>query len=334
MESQRTLNAEIGNLSPCGSGRKSTSNHSSSPEFEFWMVRNPPFPEPDLISADELFVNGVLRPLHLLPNKQPEENPQIDSNQPASQPPIPDPEPDRTISSDPVPVLSASKRWRDIFKKEKGKNGKQSKEDKDKEKEKMNHILSQSRASGAELNINIWPFSRSRSAGTRPRMTARSTAPRKVSSAPCSRSNSAGESKSRKWRSSPVRARVHLGRSSPVWQVRRGSSPANTVDVTGRGAEKSSVRKEVTETRGGKIGTSGNNANKAKVLNLHVPMCIGHRHHLNCRTDENSAVLAGISTGSDDGGSGVGGNVRSSEANVGSGINFFNLRNLFTKKVY
>ncbi|KAH1055631.1 hypothetical protein J1N35_033696 [Gossypium stocksii] len=331
MESQKTLNAGLENLSPCGSGRRSTSNHSSSPEFEFWMVRNWPFPEPDLISADELFVNGVLRPLHLLPNKQPEENPQIGSNQSASQPhiPDPDPEPDPIITSDPVPVLSASKRWRDIFKKEKGKNGKQSKKDKDKEKEKKNHSPSQSGASGAELNINIWPFSRSRSAGTRPRMTARSTGTRKVSSAPCSRSNSAGEFKSRKWPSSPGRARVHLVRRSPVWQVRRGSSPAKTVDVTGRSAEKSSVTKEVTETRGGKICTSGNNANKAKVLNLHVPMCIGYRHHLNCRTDENSAMLAGISTGSDDGG-----NVRSGDATVGSGSNFFNLRNLFTKKVY
>ncbi|MBA0598317.1 uncharacterized protein LOC105772754 [Gossypium raimondii] len=327
MESQKTLNAELENLSPCGSGKRSTSSHSSSPEFEFWMVRNPPFPEPDLISADELFVNGVLRPLHLLPNKQPEENPQIDSNQPASQPPIPDPDP--IITSDPVPVLSASKRWRDIFKKEKGKNGKQSKKDKDKEKEKKNHSPSQSGASGAELNINIWPFPRSRSAGTRPRMTSRSTDTRKVSSAPCSRSNSAGESKSRKWPSSPGRARVHLGRSSPVWQVRRGCSPAKTVDVTGRSAEKSSARKEVAEPCGGKIGTNGNNANKAKALNLHVPMCIGYRHHLNCRTDENSAMLAGSSTGSDDGG-----NVRSSDANVGSGSNFFNLRNLFTKKVY
>ncbi|MBA0723541.1 hypothetical protein Golax_004113, partial [Gossypium laxum] len=180
-------------------------------------------------------------------------NPQIDSNQPASQPPIPDPDP--IITSDPVPVLSASKRWRDIFKKGKGKNGKQSKKDKDKEKEKKNHSPSHSGASGAELNINIWPFPRSRSAGTRPRMTARSTDTRK-----------------------------------------------------------SSARKEVAETCGGKIGTNGNNANKAKALNLHVPMCIGYRHHLNCRTDENSAMLAGSSTGSDDGG-----NVRSSDANVGSG---------------
>lgn len=120
-----------------------------------------------------------------------------------------------------------------------------------------------------------------------------------------------------------------LGPKQPSWQVRLGRSPAKTVDVKGRSAEKSSVRKEVTETRGGKIGTSGNDANKAKVLNLHVPMCIGYWHDLNCRTDENSAMLAGISTGSDDGG-----NVRSSNANVGSGSNFFNLRNLFTKKVY
>ncbi|KAL2524087.1 hypothetical protein Adt_09141 [Abeliophyllum distichum] len=83
--------------------------------------------------------------------------------------------------------------------------------------------------STAELNITLWPFSRSISAGSngyRPLMGAGSSAAtRKVSSAPCSRSNSAGESKtSKKCPSSPSRAGVHLGRSSPVWCVRRGSS--------------------------------------------------------------------------------------------------------------
>ncbi|XVF26107.1 hypothetical protein REPUB_Repub13aG0271300 [Reevesia pubescens] len=344
MENQRTVNKEPRNLSPCSSGGRSstTSSHSSSPEFEFWMVRNPSFPQPDLISADELFVNGVLLPLHLLPtNKQPEENPQTDPNPTASEPRVPDPEPEPgpLITSEPVPVLSASKRWIDIFKKEKGKNRTKNGEDKDKERKKEKK--SQSGASPAELNINIWPFSRSRSAGTsgtRPRMTTGSAGTRKVSSAPCSRSNSAGESKSRKWPSSPSRAGVHLGRSSPVWQVRRGGSSVKSFDVMARSAEKSSAKKEVTETRRRKIGNNGanNNGSKAKVLNLNVPMCIGYRHHLSCRTDENSAILAGIGTDENGRrGSSGGENGRSSGANVGSGSNnFFNLRNLFTKKVY
>ncbi|EOY28817.1 Serine/arginine repetitive matrix protein 2, putative [Theobroma cacao] len=351
METQRSVNnKEARNLSPCSSGRRSsTSSHSSSPEFEFWMVRNPSFPQPDLISADELFVNGVLLPLHLIPNKQPEESPRPEPNSSASEPPVPDPEPEPgpLITSEPITVLSASKRWRDIFKKEKGKNGAKHQEDKDKEKEKEKEkkkekkSQSQSGASPAELNINIWPFSRSRSSGTsgtRPRMTAGAAGTRKVSSAPCSRSNSAGESKSRKWPSSPSRAGVHLGRSSPVWQVRRGGSGVRTFDVSSRSAEKSGSKKEVTETRCGKIAPSnGGNGNKAKVLNLNVPMCIGYRHHLSCRTDENSAMLAGVSddcNGSRSGSGGNGANGRSSGPNVGSGSNFFNLRNLFTKKVY
>ncbi|XP_022724478.1 uncharacterized protein LOC111281118 [Durio zibethinus] len=336
MESQKAVDKEAKNLSPCSSGRRSnTSSHSSSPEFEFWMLRNPSFPQPDLICADELFANGVLLPLHLLPNKQPEENPQADPNPPASEPPLPDLEsqPGPPITSEPVPVLSASKRWRDIFKKEKGKNGTKNPEDKDKEKKKEKKSQSQSGASPAELNINIWPFSRSKSAGTsgtRPRMPSGAAGTRKVSSAPCSRSNSAGESKSRKWPSSPSRAGVHLGRSSPVWQVRRGSSGAKNLDILARSAEKSSGKKEVTETRRGKIGNAGN-GNKSKVLNMNVPMCIGYRHHLSCRTDENSATLAAISTESN---GGSGGNGRSTGPNVGSGSNFFNLRNLFIKKVH
>ncbi|PPR95821.1 hypothetical protein GOBAR_AA24825 [Gossypium barbadense] len=296
MESQRTVNKEPKNLSPCSSGRRSsTSSHSSSPEFEFWMVRNPSFPQPDLTSADELFVNGVLRPLHLFASRQPEDNPLTEQNPPAaSEPSVPDPEPEAgpRITSQSLP--------------------------------------SQSGGSPAELNINIWPFSRSRSAGTsgtRPRMTAGT---RKVSSAPCSRSNSAGESKSRKWPSSPSRAGVHLGRSSPVWQVRRGGSAVKSSDVMARTAEKGSSRKEVTETRRGKIGNSGNNdSNKAKVLNLNVPMCIGYKHHLNCRIDNNSATVAGISSDPNGGRNG-----RTNGPNVGSGSNFFNFRNLFTKKVY
>ncbi|KAE8696733.1 hypothetical protein F3Y22_tig00110647pilonHSYRG00085 [Hibiscus syriacus] len=289
------------------------------------MVRNPSFPPPDLISADELFDNGVLRPLHPLPNNQPEENPQTDQNPPASEPSVPDPEhePSPLIASEPVPVLSASKRWRNIFKKEKGKIGAKIQQDKDSEKERKKEKKNQNQSGGcpAELNINIWPFSRSRSAGTsrtQPRMTATAAGARKVSSAPCSRSNSAGESKSRKWPSSPSRAGVHLGRSSPVWQVRRSGSAVKNFDSLAWTADKSNGKKEVTETHRGKTGNGGNNNNKGKVLNLNVPMCIGYKHHLNCRMDDNSAAISGNST----------------NRNVGSGNNFFNLRSLFTKNVY
>ncbi|KAK8601049.1 hypothetical protein V6N13_059203 [Hibiscus sabdariffa] len=322
MESQTTVNKESKNPSSCSSGRRSS--HSSSLEFEFWMVRNPYFPQPDLISADELFFNGILRPLHLLPSKQPEENP------PASELSVPDPEPEPSplITFDPTPALSSSKRWKDIFKKEKSKNGAKNQQDKDKEKErkkkkkkKEKKSQNQSRGCPVELHINIWPFSRSRSAGTsgtRPRTVGA----RKVSSAPCSCSNSSGESKSRKGPSNPSRAGVHLGRSCPVWQVRRSGSAVKNSNAMARTADKCSGKKEITETRRGKTGNGGNanKNNRAKVLHLKVPMRIGSKHHLkwNRRIDDNNTDPSGDSCG----------NGRN------SGNNIFSLRNLFSKKVY
>nr|GMD11362.1 probable transcription repressor OFP9 [Ipomoea batatas] len=65
MEEVEAQRPEI--LSPCSSGRRS--GDSTSPEFEFWMVRNPSFPQPNLLSADELFSDGVLLPLDLLPQE-------------------------------------------------------------------------------------------------------------------------------------------------------------------------------------------------------------------------------------------------------------------------
>ncbi|KAL2341331.1 hypothetical protein Fmac_009271 [Flemingia macrophylla] len=239
----------------------------NSPEFEFWMLRNPSFPQPNLLSADELFVDGVLLPLHLL-------------HKPTTvQPPIHQPSPPITEPSAAAASSSASKRWKDIFRKGDKKNT----EEKPKKKERKT-------GSSAELNINLWPFSRSRSAGnaaTRPKLFA--GPPRKVNSAPCSRSNSAGESKFRKWPASPARPGVHVGRTSPVWQVRRGKNSDKPRRSKGGGAA------------------------AARVLNLNVPMCIGYRNHLGCRSDENSAAAAG-------GGGG------------GNGGNIFNLRNLFAKK--
>ena len=87
------------------------------------------------------------------------------------------------------------------FKKSDKKNAENKNEEKEKVKKKERKSGSGSGASSAELNINIWPFSRSRSAGnagTRPKLFAGAPVTRKVNSAPCSRSNSAGESKSRK----------------------------------------------------------------------------------------------------------------------------------------
>ncbi|XP_047943143.1 uncharacterized protein LOC125189979 [Salvia hispanica] len=220
-------------IAPCGD--------SNSPEFEFWMVRNPSLPPLNLLSADELFSGGVLLPLHHLNlSNQASESAQLSTN---------------------------SKRWRDIFRKKDKRIGEEhsiyKKKDKSSFKEKRRDKKNGSVS--AELNINIWPFAGSKSRPVN----------RKVSSAPCSRSNS----KARKWASSPGRGGVHLGRSR---QVRRRVPVAGT--------------------------------SKARVLSFKVPVavCMGYRQHFSCRSDENSAR----------GGEGV------------RGANLFNIRSLFTKKLY
>ncbi|KAL7142826.1 hypothetical protein ABFS83_08G150600 [Erythranthe nasuta] len=317
-------------LSPCTSGRR-VSVDANSPEFEFWMVGNPSFPQPNLLSADVLFSGGFLLPLHLL---------QV---QPSSihDPPPPTPPQDReTTAPEMGPsavdcTLTPSKRWRYIFKKGDKLKGLEYSDDHPITKEKKRDHQKKNGGGGggggglggtsnlvsaaAELNINIWPFSRSRSAGnggTRPRPAAAVAAARKVSSAPCSRSNSTGESKFRKWPpNSPSRAGVHLGRSSPVWKVRRGSGGA---------------------AGGGNEGRRKPPAPKARVLSLNVPMCIGYRHHLSCTSDENSAVsvaaAAAAAAAAGGGESEIGGMVVSGEG--GRRSNLFNIKSLFTKKVY
>ncbi|KAA8515555.1 hypothetical protein F0562_018834 [Nyssa sinensis] len=312
METPRLEPAEPQILSPCNSGRRSSD--SNSHDFEFWMVRNPSFPQPNLLSADELFVNGCLLPLHLLHLLHNSDDPPDLHPQPPNQETTTtnlEPTPEAEASSGPelltaapdssTTALTASKRWKDIFKRRERKGSAGNKnEDKEKDKKKDRKSSAGSGANSAELNINIWPFSRSRSAGNngnRPRMVAGSAATRKVSSAPCSRSNSAGESKSRKWPASPSRGGVHLGRSSPVWQVRRGGS-------SGRNCAEKGVKKEGNEARRNKTAAAGGGGvAKAGLLNLKVPMCIGYRHHLSCRSDEKTAV--GVETGG--GGNNVGG---------------------------
>ncbi|XP_019252886.1 PREDICTED: uncharacterized protein LOC109231700 [Nicotiana attenuata] len=325
-------------LTPCNSGRRRSCDCDSkhSPEFEFWMVRNPSFPQPNQLSADELFSDGVLLPLDLLQCHSAEDPLEANGPNTSSSHHKTEPEPSGSGRPEPETELSASivntssgggsftssKRWKDIFKKTEKKES----NDVTKEKRKEKKVVSGSNgvSTGAELNINIWPFSRSRSAGnggSRPRFTGGSgLANRKVSSAPCSRSNSAGESKSRKWPSSPSRGGVHLGRSSPVWQVRRNLGPGSgsrSSDNLVKTAEKAlrkeaplnesstnkkSVKKDGVEGRRKMSSVAGGGGGpKARVLNLNVPMCIGYRNQLGCRSDENSAISVAAAAAVDGG---------------------------------
>ncbi|XP_072981727.1 uncharacterized protein [Typha angustifolia] len=286
---------------------KRRSSASSSPDFEFWMVGNPnTFPQSPLVTADELFVDGVLLPLHLL------SLPTATSS--AEPDPIPQPEPEPEREREPerdasalgasitASVTSSSKRWRDIFKVVGEKKG----------DEKERRSSKERKAGGggggaAEININIWPFARSRSAGDgaaarRPKSSS-SAPPRKSCSAPCSRSNSrgggggSGSGSGRRWAASPGRAGlsggVHLGRSGPVWQLRRGGKgpPAEPVSV---------VEKDTAGKRGG--GGGG-----VRVLNS----CIGYRNQVSCR----------------------GARTKGEEGSGGNG-SLFNFRGFFSKKVY
>uniref|UniRef100_A0ACD5XEX1 Uncharacterized protein n=1 Tax=Avena sativa TaxID=4498 RepID=A0ACD5XEX1_AVESA len=266
---------------PPESGRSSPSP-TASPEFEFWMVgRNPgSFPSPALLTADELFSDGIVLPLHTLqapfPNADEDEQAEEDA------------EDDVKESSEaaegefaaqplaesctlPAPDLPAvTFKWKDIFK--------TAGEHKDRNSSKKAERRVSSVSGNSELiNINIWPFSRSRSAGhsaagagavgkakaSNPSASntsavaaasapASSAAPagRKVSSAPCSRSNSRGETSGpaaalptvaiavaaekaaatsmlRRWvpggqgRTGLGGSGIRLGRASPVWQLRR-----------------------------------------------------------------------------------------------------------------
>lgn len=345
-------------LTSCNSGtRRISSDSIHSPEFEFWMVRNPSFPQPNQLSADELFSDGILLPLDLLQNDPNAISPEPSGSGRSETDSGGEPSAAIVNSSAGGASFTSSKRWKDIFKKtDKKDSNEESCREKKKDKKKEKKLVGGSNGvTGAELNINIWPFSRSRSAGnggSRPRVTGGSgLATRKVSSAPCSRSNSAGESKSRKWPSSPSRGGVHLGRSSPVWQVRRSSvnsgSGSRSSDNLVRTNEKSIrkeapqkesstkkvvIKKEGVEGRRKWSSAAAGGGPKTRVLNLNVPMCIGYRNQLGCRSDENSAInIAATANG------GVGGDQSGSSTVTGEGVrgsNLFNIKSLFTKKVY
>ncbi|MCL7029371.1 hypothetical protein MKW94_005130 [Papaver nudicaule] len=387
------LQAKPQTLSPSSSGRSSLLN---SPEFEFWTS----FPQPNLHSADELFVDGIILPLCLLPHEEQQqqqhssdENPQrnLEEEQQNDTPiseqglkPETEHEPSREIGPEPgsgpessssssaaattsTTVFSTSKRWRDIFKVGEKKsvnsnnsNGEESKSGVEKEKRKdrksssTNSTASSGTNNSAELNINIWPFSRSRSAGNNNGNRPKVPLTRKVSSAPCSRSNSGSESKSRKWPSSPSRGGgIHLGRSSPVWQVRRGLTTTTTTGMHKSSSEPvavknadsskvSNVKKEGSESSrwsksrlgggsGGGGGGGGGSNGGVSGLNLNVQMCMGYRQNSICRSDEHRSSLLVSGAGAEQSCSGG----AAAASTGGNGVKMFNIRTLFSsKKVY
>ncbi|KAJ0969215.1 hypothetical protein J5N97_022092 [Dioscorea zingiberensis] len=175
---------------------------SSSPEFEFWMVGNNPNPttitpsQPRILTADELFSDGVLLPLHQL---------SLDHEQE-----------EQTVP----PTISSTKKWKDILNATAG-----------------DQEIKKRRIRDTELRIHIWPFMRSRSAGRAGPKAEIIQARRKVSSAPCSRSNSSGGEKEKKIytnnctsakkraSSGPVKpgiaGGIHLNRPGLMWKLRR-----------------------------------------------------------------------------------------------------------------
>ncbi|KAI3823844.1 hypothetical protein L1987_05289 [Smallanthus sonchifolius] len=288
-----------------------TTTASNSPEFEFWITRNPSSHQPTLHSADELFSDGVLLPLRLL---------HIDDLPDIQTEPTNPSESDNIAGSDLKRTFTACKRWKDIFKKTpESKNGEK--------KKRKNSGAGAGAGVGtgtAELNINLWPFSRSRSAGNIGSRSRTVAGNRKVSSAPCSRSNSTGD-KYRKWPSRPGRAGVHLGRSSPVWQAKRFGQSRSLHDGlvrNGNTAEKVS-RPAKNATTGAGAGVSG------KVLNLNVPTCIGYRQRMSCQSD---VTKENHRTGCVAGGDGDVTPVSAGGEGGASGL--FNLKSLFTKKVF
>ncbi|KAJ1286865.1 hypothetical protein BS78_03G384900 [Paspalum vaginatum] len=162
----------------CGGGGesgRSSPSPAASPEFEFWMVgRNP---APALLTADELFSGGVVLPLHTLQAAAPDPAAaegeagakvvKADADSAAAALPLPaSTEPGQEAEAEaavplaesgiaPTPDLPAvTFKWKDIFKAGGG-------EARDRAKKAERRV-----SGNAELiNINIWPFSRSRSAG-------------------------------------------------------------------------------------------------------------------------------------------------------------------------
>ncbi|KAF3337177.1 hypothetical protein FCM35_KLT17764 [Carex littledalei] len=289
------------------SPKHSQSNSSSSPEFEFWGLvgtNNPSSLHTNLPSADELFSDGILLPLQNL-------NIPVSDNKPSSDASNSFIDPSSFPSSSPSPG-PASKRWKDIFIKAAG------------EREKKKEKTRLSVGNNAELNINLWPFSRSRSAGNASsigswskKLPVKLATGRNVSSAPCSRSNSrngelsgpdgaqistsTASSMIKRWaqtgRLTPTTG-IRVGRAGPVWQLRRKKQQQVPQQEIGEMKEKDGADK--------KDANCGNGG--VKILNLNVNTCIGYRNQASC---------------SDGAAAGSGGNA-----------GMFNFKAIFSKKVY
>lgn len=265
-----------------GSPRRISSSFASSPEFEFWALGDPP---PPLLTADELFADGVLLPLHHL-SLRPHLDAETDSplgrtkSKPEPDPPSPPPRPPPAVeltASISCSPTTGSKRWKDIFRVGEKKPAE--------EKERRKDRKGGDGGAVAELNINIWPFSRSRSAGSAARPPA-SASGRRASSAPCSRSNSRGESSKhlhtsaapggRRWAASPGRpGGVLVGRASPVWQIRRAEHRERD-----------------------KVTSSGRKANAgAGARALNASMGYRGNHQRSCRGEDKDGVTARERTG-------------------------------------
>ncbi|XP_031125019.1 uncharacterized protein LOC116027491 isoform X1 [Ipomoea triloba] len=330
------LEAPPQTLSPSSNGRtrRRRRRSSGSSSFEFCVLR-----KPNLLSADQLFSDGVLLPLHLLhcPSsaddhspepKRPDSSPVVELKQP-NQPDSPrqikrveqpqlGAESGPEISAAPVAsssaaaaaetaAFSSSKRWRDIFKRSDKKGEKVNKD-----KKGGGGIFGGSNGGSAAervLNINIWPFRRTKSAGNggaRPVGSGLSSP--KASSAPCSGTNSPGDFKPKK---SP-------SRSSLVWPARRSvgsrsygipTKPADKSPRKDRSFVERSFRKEGNKgwrkVSPAAADGGGGDWHNARILTMNASMS----------TDASTAdaTAGGIS---------------------GEGPVRVNLRHLFTKKVY
>ncbi|KAJ8494002.1 hypothetical protein OPV22_015723 [Ensete ventricosum] len=255
--------------SPRGGRRRRNSSASPAPEFEFCIDANPSSHQPQLLTADELFSDGLLLPLGLLSLPLPgHTRTAARQSEPARQPTPPPPAQKSIAASASCSSTSGSKRWKDMFKAAERKGVEERKRPNDR------------RSGVAEFNIGIWPFSRSRSAGNATSSGGRPQAAaygRKASSAPCSRSSSRGESSKapspsasaaaggRKWAASPgLAGGVHVGRSSPVWPIRCGSKVVEPV-----ARRRPDHRRNVSASNKGHGGGVG-----AMVFNLSVNTCI------------------------------------------------------------
>nr|GMD91707.1 uncharacterized protein LOC109169746 [Ipomoea batatas] len=162
-------------------------------------------------------------------------------------------------------AFSSSKRWRDIFKRSDKKGEKVNKD-----KKGGGGIFGGSNGANAAervLNINIWPFRRTKSAGNggaRPVASGLSS-PKTSSSAPCSGTNSPGDFKPKK---SP-------SRSSLVWPARRSvgsrsygfpTKPADKSPRKDRSFVERSFRKE--GNKGWRKVSPAGDWHKARILTM------------------------------------------------------------------